>query len=198
MKGRGKKSLNSNASNYDLNCDKKKCVVLWVRVMCVRNYQINFVSNVIVWTRFFTTFVGTPPCGRLNGSWWHWRWRWPTNDACLYILTLICCLTNANIKCCFYVYFISLFSFFANKLNFLRDRQTNGLMLVGFCTFLVVSSYDDYIVLHYIFVNIYIMRLVSYVIIYPSLVNLKYIIYLIIYLEINYIYDVISNLGGLV
>lgn len=122
-------------------------------------------------------------------------WRWPTNDACLYILTLICCLTNANIKCCFYVYFISLFSFFANKLNFLRDRQTNGLMLVGFCTFLVVSSYDDYIVLHYIFVNIYIMRLVSYVIIYPSLVNLKYIIYLIIYLEINYIYDFISNLG---
>lgn len=88
------------------------------------------------------------------------------------------------------------FLFFANKLNFLRDRQTNGLMLVGFCTFLVVSSYDDYIVLHYIFVNIYIMRLVSYVIIYPSLVNLKYIIYLIIYLQINYIYDVISNLGG--
>lgn len=90
------------------------------------------------------------------------------------------------------------FFFFANKLYFLRDRQTNGLMLVGFCTFLVVSSYDDYSVLHYIVANIYIMRLVSYVIVYPSIVNLKYIIYLIIYLEINYIYDVISNLGGLV
>lgn len=121
-----------------------------------------------------------------------------TNKRCLFIYFDINLLFNKCKYLMFVFMFISFrcFLFFANKLNFLRDRQTNGLMLVGFCTFLVVSSYDDYSVLHYIFVNIYIMRLVSYVIIYPSLVNLKYIIYLIIYLEINYIYDVISNLGG--